>query len=268
MAEVFSGSMFRATNTKCRPSGRNAGWKWATSPRAASIVVTGRGVPPEAETATIGVPNSFVKRIVPSRPQAPKKPLPLSQIVWTGPPSTPTRLSLPSAKNAISRPSGDQKAPRASSVPGMPRISRPSSERSAIEVRPPASWTQRRTRRASGESEGGSEEALAGAGHDRETQRLLVHRSGTVRQQRHRGDNGRRGRDDPGESLAPPAPDGDDRSDAGGGALRDPLQLLADVAGATASGPRDPWRGTSSRRGRAPAATSAARRRSTADPPT
>ncbi len=81
MTEVFSGSRLRATNTKWRPSGRKTGRLWATSPFAASSVVAGCGVPPVAGTATMGVPNSFSKRIVPWRFHAPLNAPPLSQIV-------------------------------------------------------------------------------------------------------------------------------------------------------------------------------------------
>ena len=69
-----------------------------------------------------------------------------------GPPPALMRFNLPSEKKAISRPSGDQNPPRASSVPGSRRISRLSSERTAIESLPPSSWRRNRMRRASGES--------------------------------------------------------------------------------------------------------------------
>src|SRR6185369_8058891 len=122
------------------------------SPRAGSGAVIGRGVPPVAGTATIGAPNSFVNRIVPSRLQAPENAPPLSQIVWTGPPSTPMRFSLPSEKKAISRLSGDQKKPLAPSVPDSRRKSRLSSDRTPTEFLPPSSTSRNATRRASGES--------------------------------------------------------------------------------------------------------------------
>ena len=115
------------------------------------------------------------------------------------------RLSLPSAKNAISRPSNDQKAPRASSVPGTRRISRLSSERIAIEGRPAASWIQRRTLRASGESTGAPRKPWPAGGMIVKRSDSSRDRRRTAEQKRQRRGDDRDGRDRPRERLAPAA---------------------------------------------------------------
>jgi hypothetical protein len=82
-----------------------------------SIAVTGSGVPPVADTRTIGERVLGANRIVPSAPQLPPTPTSASHKVCTGPPAASTRFSIPPAKKASERPSGDQNGCRAPSVP-------------------------------------------------------------------------------------------------------------------------------------------------------
>src|SRR2546427_4037142 len=91
-----------------------------SSPREASIVVTGWAAPPDSETrlmvlgAILGV-NSRT----PSRLQAPPVLVDGASVrVWAGPPDIAIFFSFPSAKKATNRLSGDQKGRAALSVPG------------------------------------------------------------------------------------------------------------------------------------------------------
>src|SRR5215469_14632703 len=81
-------------------------------------LVTGTREPPSAGTRKTGPPRAGEKRITPAGPQVPPRPSRASQIIRTGPPSAGTAFSFPSAKNAISRPSGDQKGALLPPVPG------------------------------------------------------------------------------------------------------------------------------------------------------
>src|SRR5437868_1282237 len=72
-------------------------------------LVTGVGVPPSAGTRKIGLVRVGAKMIVPKLLQLPPRPSSQSKITCTGPPFVPTRFSLPSAKNPMSRPWGDKK---------------------------------------------------------------------------------------------------------------------------------------------------------------
>src|SRR5215471_1083944 len=82
-------------------------------------LVTGAGEPPSAGTRKTGPPRLGEKRIVSEIPQLPPRPSWASQIIRIGPPSAGTAFSLPSAKKAISFPSGDQKGALLPLVPGI-----------------------------------------------------------------------------------------------------------------------------------------------------
>src|SRR5439155_2264781 len=100
---------------KCLPSGRKTGEKGLLL--LASTLLTGVHVPPVASTRSRGPWD--VKRITPSRFQAPgpPPPIPVSHKTWTAPPLAGMVLSFPSAKNPMERLSGDQKGSVALSVP-------------------------------------------------------------------------------------------------------------------------------------------------------
>jgi hypothetical protein len=79
-------------------------------------------------TAKIGPLGRGTKRIVPSGPQAPRLTLYPSVRIVTGPPLASTFFSLPPAKKAIVRLSGDQNAKAAPSVSGK-GVTEPSRDR-------------------------------------------------------------------------------------------------------------------------------------------
>src|SRR5262245_53928111 len=138
---------------KCFPSGRNWGYLCATSCRDSSNVVIGVASPPDAGTRYNVVPLSGAKMITPSRFQAPPAPLPASHRGCGGPPETSLVRSLPPAKNAMERLSGDQNGFVALSVPGKGCIVSESNERSQRRVLPEESLTTIARRRPSGEIE-------------------------------------------------------------------------------------------------------------------
>src|SRR5215203_3364230 len=105
------------------PSGRNNGQR-TVSPRDWSGVTIAAGVPPVLGTLKIAVPKNGAKRIVPLLPHVPKCSISgTSHSGTAGPPERSIRFSLPPAKNARDRPSGDQKTDDAPSVPGTTRAS-------------------------------------------------------------------------------------------------------------------------------------------------
>src|SRR5271170_6851894 len=85
---------------------------------SAAVLVTGARGPPSAGARNTGPPRAGENRITPELPQLPPRPSWASQIIRTGPPSAETAFSFPSAKNPISRPSGDQKGALLPLVPG------------------------------------------------------------------------------------------------------------------------------------------------------
>src|SRR5262249_12850098 len=87
---------------------------------ARAAFVTATGVPPAAGTRKIGLARGGAKMITAELPQLPPRPSSASQITCTGPPFAPTRLSLPSAKQPMSRPSRD---PPGESPPTVPATS-------------------------------------------------------------------------------------------------------------------------------------------------
>src|SRR5215469_15108297 len=88
------------------------------------VLVTGARDPPSAGTRKTGPPRAGENRITHALPQLPPRPSCASQIILTGPPSAGTAFSLPSAKKAISCPSGDQKGALLPLVPGTSCTSR------------------------------------------------------------------------------------------------------------------------------------------------
>src|SRR5262249_37832532 len=68
--------------------------------------------------------------MTPSRFQSPSLALPASHTVCGGPPATSTRLSFPSAKNAMERLSADQNGAVAPSEPASGTVAVESSDRS------------------------------------------------------------------------------------------------------------------------------------------
>jgi hypothetical protein len=105
-------------NSSDRPSGRNRGKRWPTSPAAASSVDTGTASPPADETRCSGPLMFGPNTMLPSGPHVPPRPSGASHRVTGGPPASATSFSLPSAKNASDAPSGDQNGNAALSVPG------------------------------------------------------------------------------------------------------------------------------------------------------
>src|SRR2546427_9581794 len=78
-------------------------------------------------------PTNDANRIVPSLPHVPKAEMAGTSHKGTAdPPGRSIRFSLPPAKNASDRPSGDQKTDTAPSVPGTTRASRPETGRSQM----------------------------------------------------------------------------------------------------------------------------------------
>src|ERR1700693_4272537 len=111
------------------------------SPRAVSGRITSAGRPPDAETREIAPPRTEAKRISPSRLQEPVSPIPelTSQRATAAPPERSRRFNFPSAKNAMERPSGDQKTDEARSVPARGRASRAESARNQSRCPPDGS---------------------------------------------------------------------------------------------------------------------------------
>src|SRR5215475_3054331 len=86
--------------------------------RDASSEVSCAGFPPAAGTAySEPATKPLEKTIVPFRLHEPPAPVGDAQIVWTTCPATEIRLRALFAKNAIERPSGDQKGYCPLSVP-------------------------------------------------------------------------------------------------------------------------------------------------------
>ena len=169
------------------------------------------------------------------------------------PPDTAIFFSLPRAKNPMKRESGDQKGYCPSSVPAIGRASTSSRGRSqsfeAVGARRregqelPVGRERERTGSRTEEvklrpSRRRKEGPDRGAGLGRPPRAGDASQIGGGCRQ-----DGRR----PGEPLAqtPAGRDDGRRREAGRRALGDPAQLLADVAGASASGPRGPSRGRS-----------------------
>src|SRR3989442_14547336 len=86
-------------------------------PVAESSSVVAVATPPESETLKIVSERNGAKRITPSGDQLPPLPPGASAMVCAGPPPASIFLSLPPAKNATKRLSGDQNGNAASSVP-------------------------------------------------------------------------------------------------------------------------------------------------------
>ena len=119
-ASCFAAEWLARTYRKCRPSGRNEGNRCVVSPwREGSTTVTGSPRTPPLETRAIPACVSGANRITPLAPHVPPRASAAEAIVIGAPPSRSSFLSLPSAKNASSRLSGDQKGKRAPSDPGM-----------------------------------------------------------------------------------------------------------------------------------------------------
>src|SRR5271154_3699754 len=106
-----------AKKRKCLLSGNHCGHRWLLSFSDPLSVVTCWGVPPDAEIRKTGLDTFGVKRIVPSAPQVPPRPIATSQRARGGLPDTSIRLSLPLAKNPNERLSADQNGNVAPSVP-------------------------------------------------------------------------------------------------------------------------------------------------------
>src|SRR5207248_11513330 len=121
--------LFRMKYRKRRPSGKKKGQRWEFSPLALSRVVAGRGLPPDAGTCCRG-PAFGENKIIPATLQLPPRNEVVSQMIPGGPPAMSTRLSLPCAKKATERLSGDQKGYRAPSVPASSLPERESNGRS------------------------------------------------------------------------------------------------------------------------------------------
>src|SRR6202167_4010285 len=95
--------------------------------------------------------------MTPFLPQAPPRPLPVSQISCGGPPSALIFFNLPAAKKAICLLSGDQKGYMASSVPGTDCAVREFSDCTYSKTLLFASRAVNAIRVPSGESTGGPE---------------------------------------------------------------------------------------------------------------
>ena len=103
---------------KRRLSGRNCGQAYQASVPPCSTRVIGRTGPPESDTAYSPRMES-ANRITPRVPQLPPAGVPLRlAITRVGPPDTSIAISVPLAKNASVRPSGDQNGFDAAVVPG------------------------------------------------------------------------------------------------------------------------------------------------------
>src|SRR5271154_4486102 len=106
-----------AKKRKCLLSGNHCGHRWLLSFSDPLSVVTCWGVPPDAEIRKTGLDTFGVKRIVPSAPQVPPRPIAILQRARGGPPDTSIRFSLPLAKNPNEWLSADQNGNVAPSVP-------------------------------------------------------------------------------------------------------------------------------------------------------
>src|SRR5512135_3939050 len=102
----------------------------------------------------MGSPVTPSKRITPSELQEPSAPVGASQTFCGGPPETSTFLSLPSAKKARNRESGDQKGRVVPSVPSSTRADRALRGRTQIRVLPEVSVALNAMERPSGDTRG------------------------------------------------------------------------------------------------------------------
>src|ERR1700678_326007 len=93
--------------------------------------------------------------MTPSAPHAPPRPKEASARIWGEPPDRSTVFNLPSAKNAMERPSKDQKGKMESSVPRSWRASRELTGRIQIEVLPSTPVAANATLERSSERTGG-----------------------------------------------------------------------------------------------------------------
>ena len=93
------------------------GQRWVVAPLL--NVANADGVPPPAATriSVMLLPIDGVNTIVSSSVHVPPRPLGASQIVTAAPPAVEIFRSLPAAKNAIQRPSGEKNGLAAPSVP-------------------------------------------------------------------------------------------------------------------------------------------------------
>ena len=120
-------------------------------------------VSPDADTSAVALPPAAGTRnrpcpltantISPFLLQVPPRPAPASQRVNAGPPARSIFFSLPSAKNAMERLSGDQKGSTAPSVPVSARAESESRSRTQSWSLPSSVATKAR-RRPSGEIAG------------------------------------------------------------------------------------------------------------------
>ncbi len=102
----------------------------------------------------MGSPVTPSKRITPSELQEPSAPLGASQIFCGGAPETSTFFSLPSAKKATYRESGDQNGRVVPSVPSSAWADRAFNGRIQMRVFPDASVALKAMMRPSGETRG------------------------------------------------------------------------------------------------------------------
>ena len=175
----------------------------------------------------MGSPVTPSKRITPSELHEPSAPVGASQTFCGGPPEVSTFFSLPSAKKARKRESGDQKGRVVPSVPSSACAVRELSGRSQMRVFPAASVALNAMRRPSGDTRGMSIETRSSG--DMMSKRAIKGGTGARRIQPYvarpaasEGD----GRDGPGELLPVLAARDDGRRQARlRAALRDPLQL-------------------------------------------
>src|SRR5215471_10935594 len=133
---------------KCRPSGRKWGQRWLPTKAmfdSAVALVTGTGEPPSVGTRNTGPPRLGEKMMMPEFPQLPPRPSWASQTTRTGPPLADTTFNLPSAKNPISCPSGDQNGALLPLVPESSCASREcrdcsQTEQAVLPTRDSADW--------------------------------------------------------------------------------------------------------------------------------
>src|SRR4030095_10674441 len=110
-------ALLLAVNSPALPRGSTCGHRWLTSPSASDVI--GSACPPADDTRSRLAPDPLLgeNRIVPPSLHAPPRPFAASQSVAAAPPVTEIFFSLPPAKNAIHRPSGEKNGLSASSVP-------------------------------------------------------------------------------------------------------------------------------------------------------